>query len=515
MAVRMSAPRTNQSRWTARPAAEATPEGRAAALIRQLPPPIMLSEAQLTCVRRRVAHELSIRAAQPRRVVPYVAPYAWVAAMVVVVVVVLVGGWLRWSRRPTLTEWTVPAGSEQRLVDNGQRQIALVGPAAAAVDARHQRPVLLRSGRVAVHAGAAPVVVDAPGARVTVRAGAIAEVIVLSSHVSVAAFSGTASVHWLELGRFDEVAPNTSVNAGGATPLSPERAREIMRAVGTSPSAVTAPAATAPAATAPPAAKVPPAATTPPAAKVAVRQQLVPKRAAERSRTLAIATPRRAPAKSGHGGATQPLAAPVNSPLPPEPALGEPPTPIPPPQAPAVAPQPPAAPARAAPAAGLPAPGLKGEAKLLAIAVAQLRRGHDPESALATLDRYRAQFERGVLEPEATLIRVDALMALGKRELALGVLDRLSLDERPRGQELQALRGELRAESARCGEAIHDFTVALAAARGSAEERALYGRATCRGRIGDAEGARADLETYLRRFPHGKFADSIRRQLDR
>ncbi len=120
-----------------------------------------------------------------------------------------------------------------------------------------------------------------------------------------------------------------------------------------------------------------------------------------------------------------------------------------------------------------------------------------------------------MLEPEATLLRVDALMALGKRELALSVLDRLSLDDRPRGQELQLLRGELRAESARCSEAIHDFTVALGGARGPLEERALYGRATCRDRTGDTEGGRADLETYLRRFPHGKFADSIRRQLDR
>src|SRR5207253_11499207 len=105
--------------------------------------------------------------------------------------------------------------------------------------------------------------------------------------------------------------------------------------------------------------------------------------------------------------------------------------------------------------------------------------------------------------------RVEALLRLGRRNHALDSLDRISLSGMPRAREFAVIRGELRAESHRCNEALRDFA---AAADGSDElaERALVGRADCRAQNGDDAGARADLAKYLRRFPDGKFAARAR-----
>ena len=76
------------------------------------------------------------------------------------------------------------------------------------------------------------------------------------------------------------------------------------------------------------------------------------------------------------------------------------------------------------------------------------------------------------------------------------------------------MRGELRAAHRRWREAEQDFDDAL---RGrdlsttnprarSLQERALWGRAAARSRLGDQAGARADLELYLRDFPAGRFS---------
>lgn len=155
------------------------------------------------------------------------------------------------------------------------------------------------------------------------------------------------------------------------------------------------------------------------------------------------------------------------------------------------------------------------ESRLLAGALQDLRQRHDAQAALAALDDYERRFPAGALAPEAAAARIDALLALGRRAQALSRLEALSLDHLPRGAELRALRGELRAGRGELGAALDDFSVVLAlpGAPSSVVERALYGRGSCRSRLGDVAGARADLNEVLRRFPNGPYAEPARRAL--
>lgn len=155
---------------------------------------------------------------------------------------------------------------------------------------------------------------------------------------------------------------------------------------------------------------------------------------------------------------------------------------------------------------------LAQEARLLARAFDQLRTRRDYPGALATLDEYDARFRAGMLRSEATLARLDALMGLGRPAVALSLLDEIALAG-PRPDELLVLRGELRANSGRLREAIQDFDRVLSRkAPRSLHERALYGRASARLRLGDARGATGDFEEYLSRFPDGKHAAEVRQK---
>ena len=155
------------------------------------------------------------------------------------------------------------------------------------------------------------------------------------------------------------------------------------------------------------------------------------------------------------------------------------------------------------------------ESRLLADALTALRQRRDPELALRALDDYERRFPAGALAPEAAAARIDALLALGRRAQALARLETLPLERLPRGTELRVLRGELRAGRGALGAALDDFTAVLSAPNVSAASlgRALYGRGSCRSRLGDVPGARADLTEYLRRFPSGPFAEPARRAL--
>lgn len=173
---------------------------------------------------------------------------------------------------------------------------------------------------------------------------------------------------------------------------------------------------------------------------------------------------------------------------------------------------------RATPAA--PSPGAATEASadplmretfLVRGALARLRAG-DAQGTLATLDAYEREFHKGALSREAHLVRVDALLAARRPDEALRVLERLRLSDLPRRRELQLKRAELRSESGRCADALADFTAVLAeGGTPSISERALFGRAVCRVRMGDAIGARKDAETYLQKHPSGRFANEARR----
>jgi hypothetical protein len=155
------------------------------------------------------------------------------------------------------------------------------------------------------------------------------------------------------------------------------------------------------------------------------------------------------------------------------------------------------------------------ESRLLAEALTDLRQRRDPQGALRALDEYERRFPSGALAPEASAARIDALLALGRRSQALQRLETLSLERLPRGTELRVLRGELRAGRGELGGAVDDFgaVLALTGAPTGVVERALYGRGSCRARLGDVAGARADLQDTLRRFPNGPFAEPARRAL--
>jgi tetratricopeptide (TPR) repeat protein len=154
------------------------------------------------------------------------------------------------------------------------------------------------------------------------------------------------------------------------------------------------------------------------------------------------------------------------------------------------------------------------EQALLGRAMKTLRDGHDGQTALAVLAQYAEQFPDGALASEATMLRIESLLTLGLKDEALSLLDRVSLASLPNRDEQLVVRGELRAAKGRWREAEEDFNDILRDRRLPAanaksrniQERALWGRAAARSRLGDQDGARADLELYLRHFPGGRFA---------
>jgi hypothetical protein len=158
------------------------------------------------------------------------------------------------------------------------------------------------------------------------------------------------------------------------------------------------------------------------------------------------------------------------------------------------------------------------EAWLVGAALRRLREQGDAAGALALLDEHDRRFAaNGTLADEATTTRVEALLRLGQHARALVLLDAQTLAPTGRGRELLASRGELRGEAGRSAEALADFDAVLAddAATDGAAERALFGRAACRARLGQGDAARLDLEAYVTRFPTGRFAGRVQAALAR
>ena len=158
------------------------------------------------------------------------------------------------------------------------------------------------------------------------------------------------------------------------------------------------------------------------------------------------------------------------------------------------------------------------ESRLLARALAKLRVEGAAEQALAILDEHRAEFgPGGALAPEAYAIRIEALLRLGRHSQALVLLDAQTPNTSGVGREMLVARAELRADRGRRASALHDFDLVLRpdAPADSVTERALYGRAVCRGKMGNWEEARKDFERYLATFPDGKFANKARTAVNR
>jgi len=164
--------------------------------------------------------------------------------------------------------------------------------------------------------------------------------------------------------------------------------------------------------------------------------------------------------------------------------------------------------------ASAPKAATSGQA-MLGQALRSLRNEHDPASALDVLARHAALFPQSPLASERSVLEVEALLALGRRDEALLRLDGMSLDNTPRSAERHVVRGELRARAQRWREAAADFDQALAHASGTSawQERALWGRAVARMRVGDEVAARADLQLYLGLYPTGRFASEAARLL--
>jgi TolA-binding protein len=151
---------------------------------------------------------------------------------------------------------------------------------------------------------------------------------------------------------------------------------------------------------------------------------------------------------------------------------------------------------------------LAKEARLLARAIAKLRQEGNAVEALAILDEHRAEFgASGALSPEATATRIEALLRLGRHGQAMTLLDAQTLTATGPGREMLVARAELRADKGRRASALHDFDLLLHAdaPADSVTERALYGRAVCRGKMDNWTGARQDFERYLAMFPNGTF----------
>ena len=123
---------------------------------------------------------------------------------------------------------------------------------------------------------------------------------------------------------------------------------------------------------------------------------------------------------------------------------------------------------------------VSAEAQSLSDGLARWRRDGDAEAALALLSAHARRFSHGVLSVEARVARAEILLALGRRDQALVVLDSLSLTSLPRIRELQTLRGELRAQAGRCRDARVDLSpVLLDTAADDLGKRAARALANC------------------------------------
>jgi hypothetical protein len=183
---------------------------------------------------------------------------------------------------------------------------------------------------------------------------------------------------------------------------------------------------------------------------------------------------------------------------------------------PASAPAVTSAPAIPAPAKPAPMPAepkhSSGAAKSLSEIVRVLRVDHDAKAALALLDRHAAEMTRNALGHEALILRVEALLELGREPEVLRLLDGTALVDVAASHSLLVTRGRLRAAAQRCADGVGDFSLVLAESR-QPDRQALFGRALCRKQLGDSAGARADLERYRREFPTDPRLGELERRL--
>lgn len=153
------------------------------------------------------------------------------------------------------------------------------------------------------------------------------------------------------------------------------------------------------------------------------------------------------------------------------------------------------------------------EAQLLREAVRALHIDRRPAVALDMLQEYEATYASSDLAYEAKMLSAEAQLALGNRHEALVALNAVA-GKRSLPMELALLRAELMASAHQCKEALAAFSHFSVAALGPLQqERVLYGEGVCLAELGDSVAARRVYMDYQTRFPHGRFAQSVRRAL--
>jgi hypothetical protein len=121
------------------------------------------------------------------------------------------------------------------------------------------------------------------------------------------------------------------------------------------------------------------------------------------------------------------------------------------------------------------------EVAIIHDALERLRGGKDAAAALRLVDEHDRRFPDGLLRDEASVTRIEALLALGRTGEALDRLESVSGALLERSPRLRLARGELRAARGRCREALADFA-ALASTASPGDEidrRLARGRAAC------------------------------------
>lgn len=427
-------------------------ELRAAALLQQLPKPQPLSPAAMG--------RIGATFVTPPRSRPWLILAPAAAALALVVATLGPSLW-RTGANPdglALRELRLPDGGQARLEGASGGAVLALGPA---VLRRDGASLVLDEGRLIVRAGATELTVRGGRSTVTLLPRRAAEVVVhLGQLVRVAAYVGDSALRpEAHQGREILVREGTVWTAAGILPVPPDCRSLPERAW-------------------------PPTASPLPSCE--------PEAVAVSAAPEGIVEPPAPPA---------PTAAPEVAPVAAKPQRP---------------PRPPVRPGVARPASVETAPAslLAEESRLLGAALRQLRQERDAAAALRTLDQYRTRFPGGSLNEEAQAARVDALLQLERRAEALTVLEQTRFQRLPRGGELLALRGELRAVAGRCREADGDFQAALAGRpTPQVTERALYGRASCLARLGDREGAQKLLRQIIETFPGGRYAEPARRAL--
>src|SRR5262249_30887678 len=125
-------------------------------------------------------------------------------------------------------EIAVAAHQSLLLVDQGGLRMVLIGPGRAELprDGTVQE-VRLHAGRLAVSSADAPVAIESSGARVTVRAHAMAEIELCAVEPRVAVYAGVATVEWREVRHTIEARAGTALTPRGTGQIEEQRRAEV------------------------------------------------------------------------------------------------------------------------------------------------------------------------------------------------------------------------------------------------------------------------------------------------